>query len=115
MIDGIERTTRTAADKELCGAFLDVMFTLSRDVVVPEYCDALLNDKYSRDDETGEMLTTIRDGLRLNFGTFYPIGFSRIIEKMIGDNNPNFVPYYSSNVRDFEKRLDATVAAITEK
>ena len=105
---------RTAADKELCGAFLDVMFTLSRDVVVPEYCDALLNDKYSRDDETGEMLTTIRDGLRLNFGTFYPIGFSRIIEKMIGDNNPNFVTYYSSNVRDFEKRLDATVAAITE-
>lgn len=58
----------TETNVEMCGAITEALCALSKEQVVPAYYDVALKNKYSRDDDSGEMLDIIRDSLYFDFG-----------------------------------------------
>ena len=97
-----------APNLELCGAVVDVLSALSKELVVPAYYDMALRDKYARDNESGEMLDIIREGFTVNFGYFYGQslnGCSMVFRNLINQNNTNFVSFYSINSKGYERML----------
>jgi len=98
-------------DYEKAGAVLDAMFAKSRDLVIPAYYDVALKDKYARDEESGEMLDIIRDGVCINFGFFYPLGVSQWFRTLLYMENHNFVSYFAANQRVYERNLQKVMRA----
>ena len=98
---------------ELCGAVFDVLSAISSNTVIPAYYDMALKDKYSRDDESGEMLDLIREGFTCNFGYFYglDLDMGNEFRIMIGQDNSNFVSYYAVNQKGYERRLKKLMEA----
>ena len=94
-------------DPEMTGAVLDVLSALSNKLVIPSYYDMALKDKYSRDDESGEMLDIIREGFVLDFGYFYQsaIGSGSVFRNLINQDNTNFASFYAINKKGYERNL----------
>ena len=102
---------------ELCGAVVDVLSALSSEMVIPAYYDMALKDKYSRDDDSGEMLDIIREGFTVNFGYFYgpTLGCQNIFRNLIQQDNSNFVSYYAVSSKGYERNLKKMMQAYTEE
>ncbi len=92
---------------EMSGAVLDVLSAISNETVIPAYYDMALKDKYSRDDQSAEMLDIIRDGFTLSFGYFYQqaLGCCGVYRELIRQENSNFVSYYAVNQKGFDRKL----------
>ncbi len=92
---------------EKCGAVVDVLSALSSEKVIPAYYDMALKDKYSRDDDSAEMLDLIREGFSVNFGYFYgpTLGCQNIFRNLIQQDNSNFVSYYAVNSKGYDRNL----------
>ncbi len=105
-----------APNLELCGAVFDVLTAISSNTVIPAYYDMALKDKYSRDDESGEMLDLIREGFTCNFGYFYgqDLNMGNEFRVMVGQDNSNFVSYYAVNQKGYERQLKKLMAAYDE-
>ncbi|MBR6515140.1 MAG: carbohydrate ABC transporter substrate-binding protein [Clostridia bacterium] len=104
-------------NRELCGAVLDVLSALSSELVIPAYYDMALRDKYARDDESGEMLDLIREGFTVNFGYFYGPslnGCSKTFRILIEQDNSNFVSYYSTNSKGYDRMLKKLIASYAD-
>ena len=99
-----------APDPAMSGAVLDALFTESSELVIPAFYDSVLKKGAARDDESGEMLDIIKDGIRLNFGTFHPIGMSNVMRVMLARGDDNFVTYYAVHAREFEGALREILA-----
>ena len=97
----------------LCGAVFDVLSAISSNTVIPAYYDMALKDKYSRDNESGEMLDLIREGFTCTFGYFYAsdLDMGNEFRIMIGNDNSNFVSYYAVNQKGYERRLKKLMEA----
>jgi len=103
-------------DVEMTGAVLDAMFAESRDLVIPAYYDVALKDKYARDDESGEMLDIIRDGVCINFGFFYrSLGINQWFRTLLYLENQNFVSYFAANQRVYERNLQKVLNTFTRE
>ncbi len=90
---------------EKVGAVVDALFSTSKDIVIPAYYDMALKSKFARDNESGEMLDIIREGLCINFGYFYDIGGSVMFRTLLSQRNSNFASYYAANKKGFERNL----------
>ena len=101
---------------EMCGAVVDVLSALSSEMVIPAYYDMALKDKYSRDNESGEMLDLIREGFTCNFAYFYGLNLDMGNEfrVLIAQDNSNFVSYYAVNQKGYERKLKKLLAAYDE-
>ena len=97
---------------EMSGAALDILSATSYQLVIPAYYDVSLKNKYSRDEDSSEMLDIIREGIKVNFGYFYyaPLGMGGIIRQMVKENNSNFVSYYASNSKGYQRNLNKILA-----
>ncbi|MBE6573018.1 MAG: hypothetical protein E7652_01340 [Ruminococcaceae bacterium] len=93
---------------EKSGAIFDVLSQLSYENVVPAYYDNALKYKFTRDDDSAEMLDIIRDGFILNFGVFYAdtLNCANVFRNMVANQNTRFEVYYASNSRGWERSLD---------
>ncbi len=93
---------------EMTGAVLDVLSALSNKLVIPSYYDMALKDKYSRDDDSGEMLDIIREGFVLDFGYFYQqaLGSVGMFRNLISQDNSNFASFYAINKKGYERNLN---------
>lgn len=96
-----------APNLEKTGAIFDVLSALSYDLVTPAYYDMALKGKFARDNESGEMLDIIRDGICINFGFFYNanVGPAGAIRLLLHQENSNFVSYYAANKKGYERNL----------
>ncbi len=105
-----------AKSLELSGAVLDVLSALSYDYVTPAYYDMALKNKFARDDESGEMLDIIREGIKVNFGYFYygELGTGGIIRLLLHQENSNFVSYYAANSKGYERNLRKILATYSD-
>ncbi len=98
---------------EMCGAVVDVLSALSNKMVIPAYYDMALRDKYARDDESGEMLDIIRDGFKMDFAYYYQgaIGSGGHFRNLINTDNSNFVSYFQTNKKGYERKLKKLIEA----
>lgn len=95
-----------APDVAMSGAVIEVMSAISNAIVIPAYYDQALKSKYARDDQSGEMLDLVRDGIKINFGFFYgSIGMGSIFRQLIGEENSNFASFYAVNKKGYERNL----------
>ena len=96
-----------APSLEKTGAVIDLLSAISYEKVVPAYYEMALKGKYARDDESGEMLDIIRDGVRVNFGYFYhcDIDTGRFMRVLLEDKNSNFSSYYAAQKKGYERNL----------
>ena len=106
-----------APNLEMTGAGFDVLSALSYDLVTPAYYDMALKGKFARDDESGEMLDIIRDGICINFGFFYNdgVGPAGAIRLLLHQKNSNFVSYYAANRKGYERNLKKVLAIYEDK
>ncbi|MCL2816313.1 MAG: hypothetical protein FWD23_17100, partial [Oscillospiraceae bacterium] len=61
----------TVQDTEKVGAITEALSYYARKYVVPAYYDINLKTKFSRDDESSEMLDIVMDGRIFDFGYVY--------------------------------------------
>ena len=94
-----------APDLEKAGAVIDALFAKSEELVIPAYYDKALKGKFARDDESGEMIDIIRDGLCINFGFFYDVGGGSMFRILLEGENSNFASYYAANKKGYERNI----------
>ncbi len=106
-----------APNLEMTGAIFDVLSALSYDLVTPAYYNMALKGKFARDDESGEMLDIIRDGICINFGFFYNdnVGPAGAIRLLLHQKNSNFVSYYVANQKGYERNLKKVLATYADE
>lgn len=97
-----------APKPEMSGAVIDVLSALSYDKVVPAYYEMALKSKFARDNESGEMLDLIREGVTVNFGYFYhcDIDTGRFMRVLLEQENSNFASYYAANEKAYNRNLN---------
>ena len=66
-----------------------------------------LKDKYSRDDQSAEMLDIIREGFTLSFSYFYQqaLDCCGVYRELVRQENSNFVSYYAVNQKGYDRKL----------
>jgi hypothetical protein len=60
-----------AYDPEMCGMILEALCAESSYSVIPKYYDVVLQGRLARDEESKEVLDTIRENLYFDFGFVY--------------------------------------------
>lgn len=96
-----------APDLEMTGAVFDTLAALSKKNVIPAYYDQALKYKYTRDEDSAEMLDIIREGFTVNFGYFYsnPLDCGNVFRDCIPNDNTNFASYYAAKKKGYERKL----------
>lgn len=98
-------------DKAFTGAMLEALTaeTANEGGVTDAYYDIALKDKYSRDDESGEMLDIVRAGAKINFGYFHavPLGSAtQIFRTLLEKKMTTFVSYWAENENGYNRSLN---------
>nr|MBQ4319687.1 hypothetical protein [Clostridia bacterium] len=99
----------TAGDPDFSGFMLEALSAETYRSVVYQYYDVALQTKYTRDDQSIEMLDTIMAGRNYDIATMLAasMGGSRtIIRKMIVDKNNNFASFYAANESAYNAAME---------
>ncbi|MCL1794460.1 MAG: ABC transporter substrate-binding protein, partial [Oscillospiraceae bacterium] len=77
-------------------------------LVIPAFYDVALKNKFTRDDESGEMIDLIRDGAIFNFGMLYTniIDHPGVILRSIGEKKNTFVSTLEKQVPKWETNIE---------
>ena len=106
------------SDREFTGAMLEALTAESSRTVIPAYNEQALTYKYTRDDESAEMLELIRKNVSINFGYFYydDLRTGEWFRILISKTNPNnnFVSYYAANKSGYERSMKKILKSYTE-
>jgi len=89
----------TLKDVDMSGMIAEALCAESYRNVIPKYYDVSLKAKEARDEESGEMIDIIRDGLIFDFGWVHsvPMGsIGTIVENMILQNTSDLASYWAS-------------------
>lgn len=98
-------------NKAFTGAMLEALTaeTANTGGVTDAYYDIALKDKYSRDDESGEMLDIVRAGAKINFGYFHavPLGSAtQIFRTLLEKKMTTFASYWAENQNGYNRSLN---------
>ncbi len=97
-------------EPEKAGLILEAMAYYSVDTLTRAYYDTALNDRYIRDEESGEMLDIIFASRVYDFGFIFDVGgLGTMIEKMYYAKSKNF----SSRYESLEKKAQAALEEIS--
>jgi len=99
---------------EATGAVMEALGAETYRKVTPVYYETTLKKKYSRDDETSQMLDLIREGVRFDFGmanTMCLENIANIIRELTFDQKTDFVSRYEKYEPTWQKALDKLVEA----
>jgi hypothetical protein len=103
----------TVADQERTGIFIDAFTAISNETIIPAYYKISLEGKFTRDEDSIEMLDIIRDGriydlaVLYNWGSFY----SAIITYGTGKEGTNPITVFDKNRGKVETAIDKTINA----
>ncbi len=95
---------KTSARSEAAGAVLEVMCAASRDTVIEQYYEMALKGRYSRDEESVQMLDLIRKNFLLDTGWVYCEStnlMARTLRTLIEAKSKNFASYYKKYESSF--------------
>lgn len=106
---------KTAKDPALSAFILEAMCAKSSEIIRPAFYDIALKSKFTRDDESAEMINIIRDGISFNFGMIYSYELDNIV--IIFRNTPtvkSFKTLYAGKEKVFNAKLTALGETITK-
>ena len=104
----------TVKDTEMSAIITEALCAESYRTVIPQYYDIALKAKGARDDESGEMIDLIRDGLIFDFGWVHsvPMGsIGTIMQNLISENNSGLASYWASKENQVISGLEKINAA----
>ncbi len=104
----------TVKDLEMSAIITEALCAESYRNVIPQYYDLVLKAKGARDDESGEMIDLIRDGLIFDFGWVHsvPMGsIGTIMQNLISENNSGLSSYWASKENQVLQGLEKINAA----
>jgi hypothetical protein len=99
----------TVKDTECVSAVLEGLAILGHQDIIPTYYEIVLKSKYSRDEESAEMLDIIRENIIVDFGAQI---YSHVVNKLnsigyfLAEGNENFSSFYAENEGIFIKNLE---------
>ena len=99
----------TVKDFEMTGMITEALCAESYKKVIPAFYEVALKSKYSRDDESAEMIDIIRSGLTFDFGKIYvtELAYSmNILRDLMSAKNHNFVSTFEKNEKKFNAALE---------
>lgn len=101
----------TVRDTEKTGIITEALNAESYKSLVPAYYETALKVKYSRDDESVQILDMIVNSRVFDLGYVYDgwMGASFIFQKLIAANNPNFESYWASNESAITAHYDEVI------
>lgn len=120
MLDGCSPTIgvpKTANQKELIGAVMEMMGEYSYKYLFPAYYDVALKVKGTRDENSIEMLDLIMAGRVVDFTFVYDNfkGFSFTLQDLLKPNSKqDFASYYAKKEKSVQKHYDAVLDAFLE-
>jgi hypothetical protein len=109
----------TCTRKELVGAATEAMASESYRQLTPTYFETALKVKYTRDEESSQMLDIILNGATFNFGVVYSESLSNVGYIMrdlllFNDKNKSFAAYWEKGETKFQKALDKVIDKFTD-
>jgi len=96
------------------GATMEAMCAESYRTVTPAYFEIALKQKYSRDEETSQMLDLIRAGITFDFGTLNSINMAdvnKIFRDLMTEKRMDFVSRYERAETRYQNALDKLLDA----
>lgn len=97
----------TTADLERTGAIVEAMNSESKKTVTPAYYDVMLKSKYSRDEDSGEMLDIIFNNLVYDIGSIYSLGsINSGIYDLAAKNSTDLASYLAKQSKALNKQID---------
>ena len=104
----------TCGQTPAAGAAIEALCAESYRTVTPAYYEIALKQKYSRDDETSQMLDLIRAGATFDFGTVnsYSLdNINKIFRNLISEKSKDFASRYERSERAWQRSLDKLLDA----
>ena len=97
-----------APDMDFCGVMLDALCRESSELVIPQYYEKALKVKYSRDDDSVEMLNLIRDSIWFDFGFVYSISLNYLgtFFDILMLENPDISSAWAANEPAYNEALN---------
>jgi hypothetical protein len=103
---------KSAEDLERTSIILEALSAESRYTLQPAYYDVVLQRKYTRDDESSEMLDIIFNSRVYDIGGVYSFGNVWIeFINLAGKYDRNIVSFYDKKIGSIEGAIEKTVAA----
>jgi len=102
---------KTAEDLERVSIILEAMAAEARYTIQPAYYDVVLQRKYVRDEESGEMLDIIFNSRVYDIGSIYSFGnIASEILNLAKDRNGNILTLYERKLGAMEAAIEKIVA-----
>ncbi|MCL2816276.1 MAG: extracellular solute-binding protein [Oscillospiraceae bacterium] len=104
----------TCGKTEAVGAAMEALCAESYRSVTPAYYEIALKKKYSRDDETSQMLDIVRDGISFDFGMQNSMNMDDILiifRNLMTEKKTDFTSRYEKSEAKWQKLLDGLVEA----
>ena len=97
----------TQEDPERTGAIIEALAYESVDTLTPAYYDISLKGKYSRDNESADMLDIIFKSRTYDLGWFYQVGdYNESVMNMLRKFNNNYVSMYETSLSKAQVLID---------
>ena len=105
---------KTIADRDFTGYILEAFAAESKNALTPAYYDVMLKRKYTRDDESAEVLDLISKSRLYDLGVFFGWGgVNNIISTAIKSKNTDIQSAYDKIAESFTTAITKTVEAFT--
>ena len=102
----------TVQDTDSVSILLDAMAYHGRKIIKPAYYDVCLQRKYTRDEESSEMLDIIFSSTVYDLGTVYGIGgFIEALEGELRNHRNGVAALYERNISRIERDIDRLIEA----
>ena len=110
------------ADVEFVGTITEAMAAESYKQVIPAFYETALLTKFTRDNESQEMIELILSNVKFDFGNIYThiiagggSGPGHLLRLCILNKNKDFASVYASNEAKFQSNLDKLIEKFIEE
>lgn len=106
----------TVKETERTGIIVEAMSAEGYKIVTPAYYDVALKTKFTRDEESAEMIDLVLAGRTFDFGYMYDgwNGMAFYLQTMLTQKNTNFASFYKANEKKVLNYYDKVVKAYEE-
>ena len=104
-----------AKNSEMSAAVLEALCAQSYRTVTPAYFDVALKNRYSRDQETAEMMDLIQNSALINFEQLYNESIGNpwfVLRQLMSAKDSNYASYWAKNSKVMNKMLQKAVEKI---
>jgi len=99
------------AEGEFVGTVVEALARESSLTVIPAYYETTLQQKFSRDEETIDMVKIIRDTAYFDMGYIYNIGGAGFLSaSLIAQKSKDLASYFEKNERAIQRAIDQLIA-----